>query len=235
MFRNLVLSAAGAAVVVCLAIGLLQTFTTEPLILHAEVFEKAGEAAPLAAQSAGHEHAAPATHEHGEQAWEPADGLERTAYTLLADLLVGLAVSLILLGAMVAKGDPVDARRGLLFGVAGFVAASLLPSLGLPPELPGTPSADLLSRQVWWLGTAAASGIGLWMIAYGGWRLRILGLALLVVPHAIGAPAPPSHEAAYPAGMAGEFVIASVVVSAALWSLSGLTSGWLYARLSRSG
>jgi len=234
MFRNLVLSAAGAAVIVCLAIGLLQAFTTEPLILHAEVFEKAGEAT-AAAMPADSEHAAGVAHDHATAAWEPSDGFERTAYTFLADLLVGLAVSLILLGAMVAKGDPIDARRGLLWGAAGFVAASLLPSLGLPPELPGTPSADLLSRQTWWLGTAAASGVGIFLLAYGRWWLRLTGLALLVAPHAIGAPAPPSQEAAYPAGMAGEFVIASVVVSAALWSLSGLASGWLYARLSRSG
>ena len=35
--------------------------------------------------------------------------------------------------------------------------------------------------------------------------------------------------------VAGEFVIASLVVSAVLWILSGLASGWLHQRLSRSG
>ena len=44
-----------------------------------------------------------------------------------------------------------------------------------------------------------------------------------------------SHDAVYPAGLAGQFVIASVVASAVLWSLAGLASGWLYQRLSRSG
>ena len=236
MFKNLLLSAAGAGLAACLAIAALQIFTTEPLILHAEVFEKAGEAAAAttvaAAPAAAHRDAA---HSDDAQEWEPADGVERTLYTVAADLLVGIAVSLMLLAAMIAKGDPIDARRGLMWGAAGFVAASLLPSLGLPPELPGTPAADIFSRQIWWLGTAAASAIGLFCLAFGRhWLWRVAGLALLAMPHVIGAPAPPSHEAAYPAGLAGEFVVASIVVSAVLWSLSGLASGWLYSRLSRA-
>jgi cobalt transporter subunit CbtA len=233
MFRNLIVSAAGAGLVVCLVVAALQFVTTEPLILHAEQFEAAE---PAAATAAGdqHEHAAPAGHQHDAEAWQPADGIERTLYTVLADLLVGIAVSLMLLGAMVGKGEPIDARRGFLWGAAGFVAASLMPALGLPPELPGTPAADLVSRQVWWFGTAFASAGGLYLLAFAnGWVGRVAGLALLVAPHAIGAPAPASHEAAYPAALAGEFVVASIVVSAVLWSVSGLASGWLYGRLSR--
>jgi cobalt transporter subunit CbtA len=243
MFRNLLLSAAGAGLAACVAIAALQIFTTEPLILHAEVFEKAGEAPASAAttptapaaglDAAAHSH--DAAHGHEDAEWEPADGIERTLYTVAADLLVGVAVSLMLLAAMIAKGDPIDAGRGLMWGAAGFVAASLLPSLGLPPELPGTPAGDLLGRQIWWFGTAFASAIGLFCLAFGRhWLWRVAGLALLVAPHVVGAPPPPSYEAAYPAGLAGEFVIASIVVSAVLWSLSGLASGWLYARLSRS-
>ena len=39
MFRNIVVSAFGAALAVCLAVTALQLVTTEPLILHAEEFE----------------------------------------------------------------------------------------------------------------------------------------------------------------------------------------------------
>ncbi len=236
MLRNLIVSAAGAGVAVCLVVAGLQLVTTEPLILHAETFETVEPATPAAEIAGVDQHDAATEHHHDEAAWQPADGLERTLYTVLADLLVGMAVSLMLLGAMIARGDPIDAKRGLLWGAAGFVAASLLPSLGLPPELPGTPVADLLSRQIWWLGTAFASAAGLYLLAFWkGWLWRVAGLALLVVPHVIGAPAAPSHEAAYPAGLAGEFVAASIVVSAVLWSFSGLASGWLYRRLARSG
>ena len=232
MLRNLILSAAGAGLAACLAVAAVQTFTTEPLILHAEVFEKAADAAPAPAMNMAAD-TQPTAHVHDDGAWEPTDGLERTLYTLLADFVIGVAVSLILLAAMVLKGDPIDARRGLVWGACAFVAVSLLPGLGLPPELPGTPSADLLSRQTWWLGTAALSAGGLFALFYARhWWVRVVALAALVAPHVIGAPQPPNFAATYPAGMAGEFVVGSLVVSAVLWSLSGLTAGWLYGRVS---
>ena len=163
MLRNLIISAAGAGLAVCLAVAGVQYFTTEPLILHAEVFETADEAPPASVAS---EAVMPAAHVHDEGAWEPADGLERTAFTLLADFVIAVAVSLMLLAAMVLKGDPIDARRGLVWGACGFVALSLLPALGLPPELPGTPAADLFSRQAWWLGTALVSAGGLFALFF---------------------------------------------------------------------
>lgn len=136
---------------------------------------------------------------------------------------------------MVLRGDRIDARHGLLWGAAGFVAASLMPALGLPPELPGTPAADLVDRQVWWLATAVASAAGIALIAFGRhWAVKAAGLALFVLPHVIGAPPPPGHQVAYPGALAGEFVIASLVVSAVLWTLAGFSAGWLHRRLSGS-
>ena len=218
MIRNLVLSAAGAGLVASLVAGTVQLVTTEPLILSAEVFENAG---------------VPVAVEDGGEAWSPAEGLTRAAYTFLANLVLAVAVALMLLAAMAWRGDAIDAKRGLAWGLAGFAAASLLPALGLPPELPGTPAADLAGRQVWWLGTAVASALGLYVIVFGGrWVAWLIGLGLLVLPHVIGAPQPPTHEAAYPAGLAGQFVVASMVTSAVLWSLAGLASGWLHRRLS---
>ena len=64
--------------------------------------------------------------------------------------------------------------------------------------------------------------------------MKAAGLVLIVLPHVIGAPAPPSHDVAYPGALAGEFVIASLVVSAVLWSFSGAAAGWLYQRLTRT-
>ncbi len=240
MFKTILLSALGAGVAVCIAITVVQTFTTEPLILHAEAFE-----------GGSHDHAAPApdpgdaaaahTHDGAVDAvteaeeWSPADGVERTLFTALANLVIGVAASLILLGLMVLSGRSIDVRTGLLWGAGAFVAVSLLPSLGLPPELPGTPAGDILERQTWWIGTAIVSGLGIALIAFGGhWVVKLGGLVLLVLPHVIGAPVPPSHDVAYPGALAGEFVIASLVVSAVLWSLSGAAAGWLFERLSRA-
>src|SRR6187399_2704952 len=110
MFRNLLFSAIGAGVAVAVCVTLIQSFTTEPLILGAEVFENA-EAHPVVPLGAGHAEtaepaaaapsSAPAAHVHEEDGWEPADGIERTLYTMLANLLVGVATTLMLLGVMV--------------------------------------------------------------------------------------------------------------------------------------
>jgi predicted cobalt transporter CbtA len=93
----------------------------------------------------------------------------------------------------------------------------------------------LFARQSWWVATAIASGGGIFLLVYGiAWIWRVAGPVLLVAPHVIGAPPPPNLDTAYPAGMAGEFVIASLLVSAVVWSLSGLAAGWLHQRLSRA-
>lgn len=240
MFKTIVFSAFGAGLAVCAALTVLQQTTTEPQILNAEVFEDASgghvqdHADAIVADANEHADAAAGT-SAGVEAWSPADGLERTVHTVLANLVIGVAVALVLLGGMVLKGDPIDGRRGLLWGLAGFAAASLLPALGLPPELPGTPAADLLSRQAWWIGTAVASAAGIACLVFGRHRVTLAaGVVLLIAPHLVGAPPPPSHDAAYPAALAGEFVAASIIVSAALWSIAGFTAGWLHQRLSRT-
>jgi len=237
MFRTIVFSAFGAALAVCLAVSALQFFTTEPLILHAEEFEGGGHDHGAVSTAATNPllvfvHGSTAATGAGEE-WAPADGVERILFTLLANFVIAFAVALLLLGAMVLKGDPIDARRGLLWGIAGFAAVSLLPALGLPPELPGTPAADIVERQVWWLAAAAASVAGVALLVFGRhWASIAAGVLLLIAPHAVGAPAPPSHDVAYPGALAGEFVVASLVVGALLWSLSGLAAGWFHRRFS---
>lgn len=251
MFKTIILSAFGAGLVVGVALSVVQAVTTEPLLFHAETFENA-EPAAAGETAAPHEHAAgethshdaapaapaetaAAAHEHDEDEWGPADGFERSAYTFLANLLVGVGASAILLGLMTLRGGAINARTGVLWGVAGFFAAGLLPSLGLTPELPGTPAAALEARQIWWLSTVAASAIGIALIVFSqSWLLKVAGLVIGVLPHVVGAPVPPTLEAAYPAVMAAEFTSASLVVSALLWALSGIVGGWLYQRLSRT-
>src|SRR5947199_10478300 len=92
-FRSIVFSSIIAGFIVGLIVTVAQQFGTVPLILKAEVFEKAAEnhqheavVAPQAA-AAGHDHAAHdhaghdhASHDHGAEAWEPRDGFERNAY-----------------------------------------------------------------------------------------------------------------------------------------------------------
>lgn len=234
MFKNMVFSAFGAAIAICVAISFLHAYTTEPLILHAEEFEGGGEHEAHAGMGSLFTNLIAAhAHEAGDDEWGPADGFERSAYTVLANLVIGFAISLMLLAAMVGRGGTIDARAGLLWGVGGFFAVSLLPALGLPPELPGTPAADILSRQMWWLFAAVVSAVGVAAIVFSRqWWGVAVGIVLLFVPHLVGAPTPPSHDVTYPGALAGEFVVAALVVSATLWVIAGAASGWLYQRLS---
>ena len=188
LFRRIVLAAALAGLIAGLAATLAHAFSTVPLIFQAETYE---EAAPA------HEH------DHG---WQPEDGVERTSLTVLADVLTGVGFGLLLVSAYTLRGRDVGWREGLCWGLAGFATFSLAPGLGLPPELPGTAAAPLLDRQLWWLATAAATGGGLALILLRrGPAAVVAGLALLALPHLVGAPVPeaPSSAALAAASSAG--------------------------------
>ncbi|OSQ37151.1 CbtA family protein [Thalassospira mesophila] len=171
-------------------------------------------------------------HHHDENAWAPQDGFERISYTLLANIVIGVGYALLLCAGIVLRGKDITIRQGLMWGVCGFLAFSLLPSLGLPPELPGSVSAPLEARQIWWLSAAIGGAAGLALIAFGrGWIYKLVGLVAIVTPHLYGAP----HVAealggSLPAELAAEFAIASIITSAGFWLVLGGLSGAFLAR-----
>ena len=228
LFRNIVLTAVIAGLLSGLLLTVMQSFSTVPLILQAEVFENAGEAA-------GHSHgAAPAAnaaapahaHNHDEAGWAPADGLERFAYTAAADVLSAIGFALVVLAASEALGGFGGWRGGLMFGLAGFLTVILAPGLGLPPELPGMPAADLGPRQIWWVATAACTAISLGLLAYTrSAALAALAIVLLIAPHLIGAPLAPSHETAVPMDLYARFVNTVYATNLVFWAVLGAACG----------
>jgi len=232
--RRTLLAGLLAGILVGFVVTGLQAVRVAPLILAAEVYESAAEQAA----STAHDHAAAVPgHDHAAAAqWEPEEGLERTGFTLLANVVVGCGFALLLAAAFAwreaAGGTGIGASRGLLWGLAGFAVFSLAPSLGLPPTPPGSLTADLASRQGWWLLTVAATGAGLGLAVFArSWLWRISGLALLALPHLLGAPRPPPGASAVPAELATQFALASLATSAVFWILLGTAGGWLYRRL----
>ncbi|MGC4027202.1 MAG: CbtA family protein [Mesorhizobium sp.] len=230
-FRNAVFAAVVAGLFAGLLMAVMQHFTTVPLILQAETFENAGaEAAPTeTAPAAGataeapatHDHAATA-HEHDEEGWAPADGFERTFYSFLANVVTAVGFALLLVVASEFAGGVLSWRQGVLWGLAGFAVFTLAPGLGLPPELPAMPAADLGERQVWWWFTVIATTAGLALIAFRGtvtWSL--LGLVLIVVPHLVGAPQPVSHESPIPENLHHQFVVITTVTNLVFWVVLG--------------
>ena len=230
LFRNAVFTAAAAGLLAGLILAALQTYATVPLILQAEAFENAGEpahdhgaasteAAPADTAAAPAE---PAPHEHDEEAWAPADGFERFAYSLAVNVVSGIGFALLLVAASELAGGISNWRKGVIWGFAGFAVFTLAPGLGLPPELPAMPAADLFARQVWWIGTVAATAAGLALIAFrGSAPLSILGVALIVLPHIIGAPQPDSHESPIPEGLHHQFVVSVTVTNLIFWVALG--------------
>ncbi len=208
---------------------------TTPLILAAEVYEDAGAGQGHQAQP---EQPSSAEAAAAEDEWAPADGFERGAFTLLTDLVTGVGFAFLLVGAISLSGRDVDWRRGVVWGLAGFVAFYLAPSFGLAPELPGMQAADLSARQAWWLATAVATAAGLGLIALQPRALlKGLGVVLIVLPHAIGAPV---HDLAQggggglPAELAAEFAIVTLVVVGLFWVVLGALTGYFYGRFEKS-
>jgi len=236
MLRRILLTALAAGLLSGLAAFVLQQARVVPLIRQAEIYETRAALTQTAVAHAQHhpdgvaEETAPA-----EEDWEPAPGLERLGYTLMTDLLAGVGFGLILAGTFVlyeVAGGRIDARRGVLWGLSGFVVFAAAPALGLPPEPPGSAAAALGDRQVWWIATAAATALGLGLTIFSKvLSLRVLGVAALLVPHLIGAPHPVDEAGSVPATLAADFAIASLATAAAFWAVLGGLGGWVYHRL----
>ncbi len=220
MSGRVFLAAVLAGIVASLVMSAVQHFRLTPLIVAAEVFET-GE----------HEHAAGGAAVEAET-WSPSDGLERTAYTILANLVVGVAFALVISGAALLLGLPMTMSNGLLWGIAGFLVFSLAPAAGLPPELPGMPAADLGARQLWWGFAAVATGIGLALITSARRGLvTALGIAVLALPHLFGAPQAPAHDTALPAHLAAAFAVNSIAAAAIFWAVLGALLGFFNDRV----
>jgi cobalt transporter subunit CbtA len=224
-FRNIVVVAALAGAIAGLGMTAAQQLTTVPLILKAEVYEGQAASAPA------HDHGDVATaqagaHEHGDEGWSPADGFERTFFSVLANIVTGVGFALLLVAASELFGGIKNWQQGVLWGLAGFAVFTLAPGLGLPPELPAMPAAELGARQLWWVATALSTAIALGLLFYGRSLVAVLAaIALLVAPHLIGAPQPVSYESPIPEGLHHSFIVAVVLTTLLFWVLLGGLAG----------
>lgn len=224
MIKHLVQTAGFSALLAALLLTALQSLWVAPLILKAETYENASV-------EQVHQHApGQATHVHDEEVWAPADGWQRIASTAAGNLVVAAGFAL-MLAALYTLRAPGRTSQGLLWGLAGFAVFTLAPTLGLPPELPGSAAADLIQRQIWWVGTAASTAVALAVMVFArSGMLKALGVAILLVPHLLGAPQPESHESLAPQALASQFVMASLLTNAVFWIALGLISAWLFRR-----
>lgn len=209
-FKSILLCALLAGLGAGVLLTGLQTFKVYPLIFAAETFEKADQGTTETSGAAAE-----------AEEWMPADGGERLYYSLQSNVLVGIAMGLVLAAIFAVRGVT-DWKRGVMWGLGGFIAVNLAPAFGLPPELPGMPAADLLARQLWWWGTVAATAGGLALIFLGSDTLwRIAGIVLIVAPHIVGAPHPADIATDVPAVLAADFATATLTANLIFWVVLG--------------
>jgi predicted cobalt transporter CbtA len=58
----------------------------------------------------------------------------------------------------------------------------------------------------------------------------VVALAMIVVPHAIGAPQPAEYASAAPESLAHRFIVATMIASLLFWVVLGALSGYFYKR-----
>ncbi|MDI7860332.1 CbtA family protein [Rhizobiaceae bacterium n13] len=192
----------------------LSISVTVPMIIRAEAYEHATEHA----QAGGH-----GEHEHPEML-----AVERNALTVVGMILayVGFAFLMTVLAEL--KGSLTSWRSGLAWGAAGYVCFSLIPALGLPPELPGMPAADLLYRQIWWIACAACTvGAILVTETYRNVPAVVTAAVLAALPFIIGAPVASESATLIPVVLHHNFVMGTLAANLVTWLVVGLSLGML--------
>jgi cobalt transporter subunit CbtA len=227
-----------AALVAGLLAGALQTVAQQakvvPLILEAEKYENApaekhdhttGLNLSFNSKAHAHEHAATAA-AGAEEEGGMLFGVDRLTGTLMANLVSGAGFALILMAVTFFTGQAITLANGVLWGAAAWLTFHLMPSIGLPPELPGFPAAELFDRQMWWTGTVVATAVALYLLVLRKevWA-KVAGIVVLAVPHVIGAPQPSDITSNVPAILAAEFAVATLSAGLFFWIVLGLFMG----------
>jgi len=229
MFRSLVLTALCVALLAGLFLSAVQALSVVPIINAAEAFEiTQPELAPL--QTDGH------THTHNAQSWSPRDGIERVAFTVLANVLSAFGFSLILLVCMFVARDKgalkISWLRGLVWGLAGYITFFVVPAFGLLPEIPGMEAAAIEGRQSWWLLAVVSTAIGIALLAFLPGMAKVFAIIFIAAPWLVGAPQAALHGFLHPdlqavatlEGLQAQFIYATAIANGCFWlALGGLT------------
>lgn len=242
MTVRILLAAIAAGLIAGLLMTPVQAVKVVPLIVQAETYETGGHDHAAAGADHSHDDAAaqaavsvPAGPTLGDAEAVEGEGtllLGRFWNTLVANLVTGVGYGLLMAGVSLAAGVRISFLTGLAWGFGGWMCAQLLPSLGLPPALPGFPHADLAERQIWWVATAVLSITGFWLLClYKSQWFRALGVLLLFAPHFWGAPQPADLASDVPAYLASQYATASLATTLFFWLALGLALGFLWDRM----
>ena len=191
----------------------LQWYFVQPVLLHSELYETG-----ILTHFDGSSNSA---HPDLEYIQPIRDGL-----SLIFSMLVYTGYALILIAAMLLRGQKSETNitfhQGIIWGVSGFFVVHLAPAISLPPEVPGVAAAELQLRQIWWFATTLLSSGGLWIIAFTEKGSRfIIGAALILAPHIIGAPEPDIFTGPAPTEIGALFASRALGIGLISWAMLG--------------
>jgi len=222
MFTRIFVSALFAGMAAGLIAALLQLVFVQPLLLHAELYE-----------TGALDHFGAISDVPAQQDTRGID-LMRDGLSIGVTMVIYSGFALVLMAIMAQaeiRSVRIDARTGLIWGIAGFVAVQLAPGFGLAPEVPGVAAADLAARQIWWVSTVIAAGVAMGLLAFGkNWGAWGLACVLLLAPHLIGAPEPDVFAGPVPTEIGALFAARSLGVSMVAWVLLGSFCGYFWHR-----
>ena len=222
MLKQILTSAVFAGVAAGVLAAILQLLLVVPLIMEAELFESGQRVHFAADGSPQSDRGAPSIFE------EPLRhiytiGFSAVTFTAYAFFLVaGFALA-------TRAGHSITARSGIMWGLCGALIVVIAPAVGMPPELPGAIGAEVGPRQIWYLACVACTAIGIVAIAFGNSNIAaLIGAALILAPHVIGAPHLDTYFGVAPAELASEFVARVLGVAAVSWALLGLIAAIIW-------
>ncbi|SPH22669.1 hypothetical protein ASD8599_03413 [Ascidiaceihabitans donghaensis] len=219
MFTRILTSALFAGAAAGLLIALMQYIFVQPVLLHAELYE-GGDLV--------HFGAAPVSAIQDLPGFDPMRDLLSVMFTML--VYCGYALGLVALMSIAQeRGAVITPTNGMIWGVAGFVAAHLAPGFSLAPEVPGVAAADVAARQMWFFPTVAAAVAAMWLLAF---HRNAMGIAaavvLLAAPHLIGAPEPDTFAGPVPTELGALFAARALGVGLAAWVILGALCAYFW-------
>jgi predicted cobalt transporter CbtA len=153
---------------------------------------------------------------------------------LVLNTVAGLAAACLLVSLISLHGGA-SWLTGLLWGLAGFLAFFLYPSLGMPPKLPASLAGSFGDQSGWWWLAASCASVSMALVLLQPrWLFRIVGLLLLAVPFVAGLPdAGPQTAWPVPDALALRFYWSLALASLLFWLALGVLAAGLFGQRNR--
>ena len=224
MFKNIFVSAVVCGAIAGVLATAMQMLLVTPLLMEAELFET-GQSTHFIIDGSPE---SPMKHVN---IWEDP---YRHLMTLFFNLVTFTGFGFILIAAMALfqkRGFSLSKAEGIVAGVSGFIVFQLAPSVGLPPELPGTISVAVGLKQAWWIMTILSTTVGILLLFLGKYKVVSgAGIIFIIIPHLIGHPKLETYFGVAPPELAAEFASRALAVSLVTWIILGVISSqfWKY-------